>query len=626
MKTPSTKKFGSWDSPISPQIAGDLIELSEPHWTASGNLAWRERQSDRSNIQILPADSNPVQTLPFPENIGGGILYGGGSFTSSGEVLYLIQSRTARIFRSRAGEGNPELLVDLPGRAAAPRISPDQTRLIFIHSHQDRDSIKTFNLENPGQPQDLVRGADFYNYLRWSPSGKKIAWVSWHHPDMPWDNSRLEIADFSSNGAIQKTQRIAGGDGCSIIQPEFSPDGCFLAYVSDISGWWQIYLYELDSGQHRQLTYFPAEHGLPPWLQDQCLYDFSPDGKRIFFIRNHQAAASLWKIEIKSGKETQIQLDEDYTWLEDLAVSPRDGRLAMIASSWDTPQRVIIANQNGATKTIQKSENAPLPRKFFSKPASIEWEDNGGETIHGLFYPPHHPAYQDDGQPPLLCIIHSGPTRQKWLDFHPRTQYFTSRGFAVLEVNYRGSTGYGRAYRDALQGKWGVIDVADAVSGAGYVTRQGLADQEKTALFGSSAGGYTVLQTLVQHPGMFQAAVSLYGIANQLTLMENPPKFERCYSEWLIGPYPEAADLYKERSPLFSADQIQDPVAIFQGGQDPIVPQDQADQMVRQLKKNRIPHLYQLYPEESHGFKKSENVVDCFQRIDQFLQKYLLSR
>jgi dipeptidyl aminopeptidase/acylaminoacyl peptidase len=625
MKTPLNKEYGTWNSPISPQIAGDLIELSEPIWTARGDLAWRERQSNQSRIQILRAGASSFHSIPFPENIGGGILYGGGSFTSSGDDLYLIQSRSARIYRSRSGEQQPELLVDLPGRAATPRISPDQTRLTFIHSHLDRDSIQNLNLGAPDQPRELASGADFYNYIRWSPNGENIAWISWDHPDMPWDNSRLEIADFSLNGAIEKTQTIVGGDGCSIIQPEFSPDGRLLAYVSDISGWWQIYLYELDSGQHRQLTHFPAEHGLPPWLQDQCFYDFSPDGKRIFFIRNHLAAASLWEIEIKSGNETHIQLDENYTWLEDLAVSPHDGRLAMIASSWDTPQRVIIANQNGSTKTIQKSETAPLPRKLFSKPESIEWQDKGGETIHGLFYSPHHPEYRNDGQPPLLCIIHSGPTRQKWIDFHPKTQYFTSRGFAVLEVNYRGSTGYGRAYRDALKGQWGVTDVADIISGARNITRQGLASKEKMALYGSSAGGYTVLQVLVHFPGVFQAAVSLYGIANQLTLMENPPKFERFYSEWLIGPYPEAVDLYKERSPLFSADRIQDPVAVFQGGEDPIVPQNQAEQMIRELEKNQIPHLYQLYPEESHGFKKSENVQDCYQQIDKFLREYLIS-
>ncbi len=625
MKAPSTRKYGTWNSPISPRTAGDLIELSEPHWTANGALAWRERQSDRSRIQILPTGSRNFYTIPFTGNIGGGILYGGGSFTSSREDLYLIQSRTARIFRSRAGQQKPELLVDLPGSAATPRVSPDHSRLIFIHSHQDRDSIQTINLINPDQPQDLVTGADFYNYIRWSPSGEKIAWVSWDHPNMPWINSRLEFADIGSNGAIEKTETIAGGEGSSIIQPEFSPDGRFLAYISDLSGWWQIYLYELGSGRHRQLTKFPAEHGLPPWLQDQCFYVFSPSGKQIFFIRNHRAAATLWEFEIKSGKEKQIQLDEDYTWLEGLTASPQDGSLAMIASSWDSPQRVIIASQDGSTKTIQKSETSPLPRELFSKPESIEWEDKNGDTIHGLFYPPHHPKYRDDGLPPLLCILHSGPTRQKWLDFHPRTQYFTSRGFAVLEVNYRGSTGYGKSYLNALQGQWGVIDVADAVSGAGYVTRQGLADKEKMALYGSSAGGYTVLQVLVQYPGVFQAAVSLYGIANQLTLMENPPKFERYYSEWLIGPYPEAADLYRERSPLFSADQIQDPIALFQGEQDPIVPQDQADQMIQELKKNQIPHLYQLYPDESHGFKKSENVQDCYQQIDQFLREHLIS-
>jgi dipeptidyl aminopeptidase/acylaminoacyl peptidase len=220
-------------------------------------------------------------------------------------------------------------------------------------------------------------------------------------------------------------------------------------------------------------------------------------------------------------------------------------------------------------------------------------------------------------------MIHSGPTSQKFREFSSRTQFFTSRGFAVLEVNYRGSTGYGRSYRQALQGQWGVIDVDDCLSGAYYVTDQGWAERDKMALMGSSSGGLTVYQILVKYPGVFQAGIALYGIVNHLDLLKDPPKFERYYSEWLIGPYPEQEEKYRERSPVFFADQIQDPIAVFQGGKDPIVPRDQADQIIQKLRRNQVPHLYVLYLEEKHGFKTAENIADFYQQSLDFLNLHL---
>jgi dipeptidyl aminopeptidase/acylaminoacyl peptidase len=246
--------------------------------------------------------------------------------------------------------------------------------------------------------------------------------------------------------------------------------------------------------------------------------------------------------------------------------------------------------------------------------------------VHGLFYSPHNPSYTDNSLPPLVIIIHSGPTRQKWAEFEPRAQFFSSRGYGVLVVNYRGSTGYGRDYRQALEKQWGVIDVEDCLSGARFVTNQGWADPDMMVLLGSSSGGLTVLQALVTYPGVFRAGITLYGITNHLTLLENPPKFERFYSDWLLGPYPEYAGVYRERSPLFSADKIRDPVAVFQGGKDPIVPPDQAEQIVSALRKNGVPHEYHLYPEEGHGFKRAETVEDFYQKTLAFLEKYVINR
>jgi dipeptidyl aminopeptidase/acylaminoacyl peptidase len=417
---------------------------------------------------------------------------------------------------------------------------------------------------------------------------------------------------------------LAGGESISVIQPEFSPDGHYLAYVSDQTGWWQIHIYNIESGEHRQLTHTEAEHAIPPWLQEQSSYGFSRDSQRIYFLRNKNGISSLWQLDLESGEESQIWIEGDYTWLKGLAVSRQKDQIALIASRGDTPHRLITVTPDGQNSVIHCSNANHLSRDTFSLPQPISWPSEEGVSIHGLFYPPHNPIYKDKGLPPLLVVIHSGPTRQKWAEFQPRVQYFTSRGYAVLEVNYRGSTGYGRAYREYLKGTWGVLDVADCLSGARFVTDQSWANPDKMVLFGSSSGGLTVLQTLIAHPGIFRAGITLYGITNHITLRENPPKFERYYSDWLIGPYPEAADLFRSRSPLFSVDKIQDPVAVFQGGKDPIVPADQSEQIISALQKNGIPCEYHLYPEEGHGFKRFDNIQDFYQKVDAFLKKYVI--
>jgi dipeptidyl aminopeptidase/acylaminoacyl peptidase len=445
---------------------------------------------------------------------------------------------------------------------------------------------------------------------------------------MPWDSSALWLGrldlSMDEHPRLVSKSLIAGGEGISVLQPEFSPDGRWLAYISDQSGWWQIHLFDLDRGDHRQLTSAPAEHALPPWLQNRNAYGFSRDSHKIYFLRNQAGFRSLWVWDLETDRESALELDENYTWLDWFSISPLDDRMGLVASAADLPPRLITVDPSGKTEIIRRAAEDELPRKLFSLPQPISWTNQDKSEVKGLFYPPHNPDIQAEGLPPLLVIIHSGPTRQKSADFQARTQFFTSRGFAVLEVNYRGSSGYGRTYRQSLQGGSGVADVEDCLSGANYVTEQARADREKMALLGSSSGGLTVYQILVRYPGVFQAGIVLYGIVNQLDLLKDPLKFERHYSDWLIGPYPEEEKLYRERSPIFFVDQIQDPIAVFQGGRDLIVPRDQADQIIQKLKNNNVPHLYILYPDEGHGFKAPENIEDFYQQSLFFLENHLL--
>jgi len=247
-----------------------------------------------------------------------------------------------------------------------------------------------------------------------------------------------------------------------------------------------------------------------------------------------------------------------------------------------------------------------------------------GEPVHGLFFPPHNPSFEATGEPPLIVNIHGGPTSQVRAFFNPKAQFFATRGYAFLEVNYRGSTGYGRSYWQALNGAWGVYDVEDALSGARHLADQGLVDGTRLVIMGGSAGGFTVLQSLVDHPGSYKAGVCMYGVANQFTLAAETHKFEARYSDKLLGPLPEAADLYRARSPIFHADKIQDPIIVFQGEDDKVVPQTQSDEIVASLERRNVPHEYHLYAGEGHGFRKTETIEHFYNAVERFLKQYVI--
>jgi dipeptidyl aminopeptidase/acylaminoacyl peptidase len=601
-----------------------LLDLSETTWNEAGDLFWRERNSQQGSIFKAAANGSQISCISEEINVGGGLFYGGGSFGVSKNWVVFVDGNSQQLIRSAPPDGSTSILTSGLISSASPNISPDGQRVLFVHSDGEHDAMYLLDLGGDEDPQPLIHGADFYNYPRWHPHGDQIAWISWDYPHMPWDSSTLWLGSVEiSHQNLKSKSLIAGGEGVSVIQPEFSPDGKWLAYISDQSGWWQIHIYNLATGEEGQLTNDPADHALPPWLQNRNAYGFTPDSNQIYFLRNQEGLGSLWKLDLEGGGDSRINLDKPYTWLDWFAISPREEILALIASASDQPPQLITIDPSGATSLIRKSSQEDLPKKLFSIPKPISWSGSDNSPVKGLFYPPHNPEYESDGKPPLLVMIHSGPTSQKFREFSSRTQFFTSRGFAVLEVNYRGSTGYGRSYRQALQGQWGVIDVDDCLSGAYYVTDQGWAERDKMALMGSSSGGLTVYQILVKYPGVFQAGIALYGIVNHLDLLKDPPKFERYYSEWLIGPYPEQEEKYRERSPVFFADQIQDPIAVFQGGKDPIVPRDQADQIIQKLRRNQVPHLYVLYLEEKHGFKTAENIADFYQQSLDFLNLHL---
>lgn len=631
---PISRPYGLWDSPISPGgLAGDM-RLDGVACDYDSTVVWLEGRSGRGVLRVQRDDDGAPRDLDATLSVRAEVGYGGGDFTVQGEHAYFVVHKTGRIYRQPLTGGPAKAVTPRHGFAAAPTVSPCGRWIAYVHHDDDNvDRLAVVDAAGRFWPSILATGRDFYMQPSWSPDGMRLCWVAWDHPRMPWDGTYLEMADVEyADGRpprLVNLQVVAGGAEIAIFQPEFSRDGKSLLYVSDESGWGRLAMRSLADGAVRWLTPPEQEYGTPAWVQGQRTYaQLGDEGEVIVAARTDRAVGRLDHINVASAKITPLVSAAGYTDFQHIAADKGFLAVKCVASNATTPPRVMhfdaAGNSSDRHWIIARSSAESAPASVLSTCEPISWTTAGNEIAHGLYYPPRNDDFVGVGLPPLVVLVHGGPTSHARAAWSAQVQFLTSRGYAVLQVNYRGSTGYGRAYMIKLRGNWGVCDVEDSVSGARHLADSGKVDPTRMVIMGGSAGGFTVLQTMIDHPTAFTAGVSLYGVANQFELASDTHKFEARYTDSLIGPLPEAAALYRERSPVFHAEKIKRPMLIYQGEIDQVVPKKQSDDIVAALARNGVPHEYHLYPGEGHGWRKSETIEHFYRTLDSFLRKHVI--
>jgi dipeptidyl aminopeptidase/acylaminoacyl peptidase len=602
--------YGSWRSPITPQaIAQGSISLGEVE-LAGGSVWWIEGRPSEGGRQVIVHRSltggEPTDAIPPGFSARTRVHeYGGGVYCVTGDALVFSNDDDGRLYRIDAG-APPEPITPAPPSPRALRyadlgVSPDGSVIFCVretHAGDDEavNEIVAVPARADGEPVVVATGSDFYAAPRVSPDGTQLAWLSWDHPRMPWDGTELRVAPLGPDGTLDGESRlVAGGEDVSVVAPAWSPDGA-LHYASDETGWWNLYR------EGVALHPAEAEFAAPLWVFGQSPFAFLGDG-RIACAWSIRGFSHLGVLDTASGELAELDVELAPSWRV-----PRvrtDGeRLAYIGASPEHAPAVVLVDPATAELEVvaRSTRDEPDPR-YISPAQPLEYESDG-RTAHALFYAPHNAGFEapPGERPPLLVMIHGGPTAQAGPALSLDTQFWTSRGFGVVDVNYGGSTGYGRDYRELLRGQWGVVDVQDAAAAAEHLARAGLADPERLAITGGSAGGYTALGALAW-TDVFSAGGDYYGVASIDALKSDTHKFESRYDRALVPP--ELAD---ERSPINYVDQISAPVIVFQGLDDPIVTPAQSEMIVEALSRRGIEHEYHAYEGESHGFRKAETI------------------
>lgn len=646
---------GTWRSPLPAALVAEqglrlssvAIDGADIYWvegrsTEGGRNVIVRRRPDGSTVDVVPAGFNARTRVHE---------YGGTAYAVFDGSLYFSNFGDQRIYRVSVDPDEGTSPSSGPGRTPVP-VTPDgpwrfadfsvdrfRRRLIAVReehpaggderctdgSHAgsdertgDRGATEPINtlvaipLDGGTAGEVLAAGHDFYSAPRLSGDGRRLAWLAWRHPHMPWDGTELWVADVAGDGAVVNARCVAGGDAESIYQPGWTPDGA-LIYTSDRDGWWKLYSATADGSPVPIVADAPedAEFGRPQWVFGSA--SWSPAGaSRIVASYTRGGRWHLAAVDLASGAWTPLGgALEPREWM-----TADERQLVMIAASPMMADAVVRVDlQSAAHDVLRASSTVTLEAGDISVAEPMTFTTGDGERAHAFYYAPRNSRFAGpaDERPPLIAIGHGGPTTAATGTLDLRIQYWTTRGFAVVDVNYRGSSGYGRPYRERLDGQWGVVDVNDMVNAARHLVDVGTADPRRLAIRGGSAGGYTALAALTMHPGVFTAAASYYGISDIEVLARDTHKFESRYLDRLVGPYPERRDLYRARSPIHHVDRIACPLILFQGLEDKVVPPDQSARMADAVRARGVPVAYLSFEGEQHGFRRAATIVRCLE-------------
>ena len=605
--------YGSWASPLSAgAVGGARVNLGDLR-SVEGRLYWTQTVPAAGGISALlslggGAHAKPV--TPDGVNVRTRVHeYGGAPFAVAGDTVYYSQFSDQRLYALKAG-GTPVALtpvgyryadcIAIGGRSAASLICVRE-------DHSDPATVRNALVRVPlpagGAGEVLYGDSDFVAFPRVSPSGRRLAFIAWNHPHMPWDATELLVATLGEHG-LETPLKIAGGAAESVVDPQWDKDGT-LYFISDRSGYWNLYAW--NGGSVHAVWARTADFAKPQWTVGQSHYALTGDGFALVCF-GEQGLQRLAVVDLQRGTGRVLALP--YVEYSDFARVDAT-HVAAIAGSADAPNSILTIDvKAGTAKTVHDAGAALLPVSGVSVAVPIDFPSAGGRTAHAFYYPPRNPHFRapPGALPPLLTLVHGGPTAQASPAYSARIQYWTSRGFAVVDVNYGGSTGFGRSYREELNGRWGIVDVEDVVAAARFLGATGRADPARTAISGGSAGGYTVLAAL-SSSDVFKAGADYYGISDMTVLAHDTHKFESRYLDSLIGPLPQAQSVYDTRSPLNHLDGFKAPLIVFQGADDHVVPPNQSSLIVDALRSRGIPVAYLLFPGEGHGFRKPENII-----------------
>jgi dipeptidyl aminopeptidase/acylaminoacyl peptidase len=625
-RQPTVAPHGTWASPVSADLVARAGTRLSAAWLAGDTAWWLEgRPAERGRVVLMKVrrGEEPMDVTPAGFNVRTMVHeYGGGAYTLHGDTVFCSNFEDQRLYRiDPDGEPTP-ITPDVPGAAhryADGRITADGALWIGVRErHEGESSRNVVNelvalaTDGSAEPTIIAGGRDFSSSPRISPDGRRLAFLAWDLPWMPWDGCELFVADLARDGTLGDPERVAGRDGEEAIwQPDWRPGGD-LYFASDRSGWWNL---ERLHGRKRTVVHeAEAEFGYPAWVFGTRSYDFLGDG-RIACCFEQDGRTHFAVLDPETGGLEPLGVEHDA--LPGGPYVSADGTsVLLVAGSATIPNQVAVRDLGSATTIVlRRSAEVPVDGAYFSVPRPIEFPTENGLTAHALFYPPTSPEYEgpDGDAPPLVVMSHGGPTGSASSIFDLDTQFWTSRGFAVVDVNYGGSTGYGRAYRERLNGQWGVVDLDDCVNAARHLIGLGEADPARLLIRGGSAGGYTTICALT-FTDEFAAGASYFGIADLEQFGGGEThKFELEYEHTLVGPYPEAAELYRERSPINFTDRMRTPMLVLQGADDTIVPPTQADLIVGALRERGIPHAYLLHEGEGHGFRRAETIVESLE-------------